>query len=217
LYISVKDPVIGHDCGQISPDLETQRTEDLPPVSSTGEQEPSVSMLPPNPIHGQEPSVSISDSETNIFEQDLKPSQPMLKKYTLTQFGNQQRSFNCQWYKIYPWLEYNIQRDAAFCHICRVMSVTSRSTSKVEQTFISEGFRKWAKAKERFMRHEDSDFHQECSLKMQSLKSGSNVHSMLNTAANKQRLENLECLKVIFSSIRYLSRQGLALRRGKDE
>ena len=40
-------------------------------------------------------------------------------------FGSKkvERAFRANWCQQFPWLRYNIDRDAAFCHICMRMSL----------------------------------------------------------------------------------------------
>ena len=56
-----------------------------------------------------------SDIASGPFE---APKQPRIK-FPLRSFGiGRQRAFNVEWYKSHPWLEYSVERDAAFCYPC---------------------------------------------------------------------------------------------------
>ena len=48
------------------------------------------------------------------------PVQPVNIKYPATLISGKARSFNPAWYKVYPWLDYSIQRDACYCYSCRL-------------------------------------------------------------------------------------------------
>ena len=50
--------------------------------------------------------------------------------------GSKKRSFNPDWFKNYDWLEYSVERDAAFCFPCRHFSTGS---GRAEDTFTREG------------------------------------------------------------------------------
>jgi len=60
-----------------------------------------------------------------------------------TLVGTKKRSFNPDWFKTYNWLEYSVERDAAFCFPCRHFSIRS---GRAEDTFTKEGFRDWKHA-----------------------------------------------------------------------
>ena len=71
------------------------------------------------------------------------PKQPRIK-FPLHSFGiGRQRAFNVEWYKSHPWLEYSVERDAAFCYPCRVFKCGS---NRSEDTFTKTGFRNWKHA-----------------------------------------------------------------------
>ena len=71
--------------------------------------------------------------------------------YPKTTFGNHERSFQESWYKKYPWLEYSISKNAAFCFWCYLFKPLNRES--VDDVFIRDGFNNWKKALERFNRH----------------------------------------------------------------
>ena len=76
------------------------------------------------------------------------PVQPILKMFRMTQFGGGKkrkfRAFNSNWYKQFPWLEYSIVRDAAYCYCCRhFLRIAKHGPVKA---FITDGFRNWKRA-----------------------------------------------------------------------
>ena len=84
-----------------------------------------------------------------------------------------------------------------------------------ETTFVTEGFNNWKKAIKRFERHARSGLHKEATLKVQYLNQpgiDAHLHNQ-HIAALKVRRENL---LILLSSLRYLLRQGLAIR-GHEE
>ena len=109
------------------------------------------------------------------------PSQPKLKRYELKlqyvcikcssmyfEFDRYpqkecKRNFNSDWYHRRDWLEYSIERDAAFCFPCRMFG--GRETS-----FTTIGFSSWNKATERFNSHvgTGSSIHQACTVSWKS-------------------------------------------------
>ena len=49
------------------------------------------------------------------------PHQPASFKYPKRKFGQKkvvERSFRSDWFKSWPWLHYNEELDAVFCHVC---------------------------------------------------------------------------------------------------
>ena len=71
------------------------------------------------------------------------PKRPRVK-FPSRSFGTgRQRAFNPEWYKSHSWLEYSVERDAAFCYPCRVFKCGS---SRSEDAFTRTGFRNWKHA-----------------------------------------------------------------------
>ena len=46
------------------------------------------------------------------------PCQPADITFPVTYFSGKAQSFNPQWFRLYPWLEYSVSNDAAFCYAC---------------------------------------------------------------------------------------------------
>ncbi|KAI6658767.1 Zinc finger MYM-type protein 1-like [Oopsacas minuta] len=88
------------------------------------------------------------------------PKQPRIK-FPTTKFGEKLRSFNPDWYKTYSWLEYSVNRDAAYCFPCRWFS--SR-LNRPDAPFTRVGSRDWKHAtgqKGRLIEHRKSMAHVE--------------------------------------------------------
>ena len=81
-----------------------------------------------------------------------------------------------------------------------------------ETAFITEGFQNWKKATERFRRHESAECHRETVLKLQSLHTPTTVLEQLSSKAAKTRAQN----RKVLSSLRFLLRQGLAIRGHRE-
>ncbi len=73
---------------------------------------------------------------------DHPPCQPNIRVPT-TLVGGNQRCFNPEWYKSYSWLEYSVQKDAAFCYPCRLFTST---VGRSHNTFTTVGYRDWKHA-----------------------------------------------------------------------
>ena len=112
-----------------------------------------------------------------------------------------------------------VRTDAAFCHLCMMTEVEKKfkASTKRELTFISKEYTNWKDACEAFQKHFNSDCHKEAVESIElPLKTG-DVGEMLCTEHKKEKEANRAMLRKIIESIRYLARQGLALRGHKDE
>eukprot|EP00794_Sanderia_malayensis_P000911 gene911-216_t len=78
--------------------------------------------------------------------------------------------------------------------------------------FVDNGFANWKKALQSFQSHDKSEYHR-ASLSALATSEKDKVSSMLVTGRVKQMKDNRVALAAIFTSKRYLGRQGLA-RRG---
>ena len=78
------------------------------------------------------------------------------------------RSFRSDWCEKYDWLHYNVEKDAAFCHLCMRAEAERKflASTKREPTFIKTGFTYWKEGTAAFKKHEASSCHREA---MQSL------------------------------------------------
>jgi len=131
------------------------------------------------------------------------------------QVGNktETRTLNTKWYKDFPWIHLCVSRAKVFC--CYCMKCYRRGalhfTKKYENAFILDGFSNWKKARERFERHEKSESHKESVLKLVSMQSPSIMAQLSNESRLTQEERRSMLLKQL-RCIRYLLRQGLALR-----
>ena len=91
-------------------------------------------------------------------------------------------------------------------------------SSNLDTAFISRGFSNWKDASVKFAIHKKSNCHKEAVLKTVSIPATtSNVAEILSTQHKKDKLERCQCFLKILSNVRFLARQGLALRGGGDE
>ena len=75
--------------------------------------------------HSAAATATHTDFPSDIAQGPLQsPVQPRMK-FPSTTVGNKKRSFNSDWYKNYKWLEYSVQKDAAFCYPCRFFATTT--------------------------------------------------------------------------------------------
>ena len=147
----------------------------------------------------------------------FQPTEPAVISCTKRKQGKKNRSFSPAWYTSYPWLTLCTTKYKVYCTYCRYYSRKGLLglAKKGEDSFTDNGFDNWKKAHERFSQHAQSSLHKEAVLKIEQLKPDS-VHTLLcRHALSDQKLHRDMLLKQL-STLRYLLRQGMAIR-GHDE
>ena len=144
----------------------------------------------------------------SISLNNQKPNQPICTYPR----DNQNRAFVSSWYKMFPWIEYNIQLDRAFCFSCIV-----HGTKISSQTFVTEGFKLWKNAIQSFQRHENSEMHQFSMTKWLFRENNqTSCASLLISQHEKEIEQNKENLKIIIDAVLYCAKQAISFR-GHDE
>ncbi|CAO2834329.1 unnamed protein product [Amaranthus hypochondriacus] len=70
--------------------------------------------------------------------------QPYKHEFKLTKFGTKNRRFNLKWFDKYKtWLEYSVEKDAAFCFACYLF----KDDNVGQDSFVMDGFRNWKRPK----------------------------------------------------------------------
>ena len=82
--------------------------------------------------------------------------------------------------------------------------------------FVEDGFSNWKKILEKFQAHEKSDFHR-AAVSLTSWKEKQSVSQLISSGYVKQMEENRIALLKIFTTLRYLGRQGLPVREKVEE
>ena len=126
------------------------------------------------------------------------------------QQGNRTRHFKVSWYRSYNWLHYCTSRHKVFCFFCRkACKLKLISCNKRRQdAFVSLGFNNLI---EKFKEHEKSQMHVESYFKLNAL-SRPSVATQLSAQILKQQFFHRKMLLKVLSTLRYLVRQGLAIR-----
>jgi len=158
-------------------------------------------------------------SSSNVTISHDSPNQPRNVEFTKSGKIGHERSFQANWFDLYPWLHYDEELQAAFCFTCvKAAETNSLSTQTLSQgdAFLRKGYQNWKHALEKargFQKHEMSQAHKEATIRY--VKSSSNqpdVVDMVSSEAEKQRFKNRQMLLKILTNIRFLARQGLPLR-----
>ena len=158
-------------------------------------------------------------SSVEVIDVQEKPFQPTHLVFPRRVFGQTShtyRSFKSTWFNSHKWLHYDVGKDAAFCFVCckAVKAGKAKVSGSAEKSFLSTGFTNWQGATRAFKKHEESHFHKLCS---SALATTMDVGDMLNAAAITEKENNRKYMLKVLSSIRFLARQGLALRGDGDE
>ena len=85
----------------------------------------------------------------------------------------------------------------------------------VDDAFVRVGFDNWKKAHEQFQKHTQSQPYKQAMMHFEHLKQPS-IDSQLNSQCKASQKLHQKMLQVLISSIKYLVRQGLALRGHED-
>jgi len=153
-------------------------------------------------------------SEVTSSELDLTFSEPNhpsdLTMIPPQQTNNRTLRFQKSWFVKYPWLHWNCR--SVVCFYCADISPKNAK----ENAFISQGFCNWKKALEKFQEHERSNVHRDCAAKHKLKGSAGKLLASMSESLKEDQKIARSALFSIFSTIRYLARQGLAMRGNND-
>ena len=93
----------------------------------------------------------ITTERQRLYLAQIGPQQPKLFNYPQNEditSSSKQNRFTAVWFSQYPFLEYSIEKDAAFCYVCQ-MFPTGIERESSTQNWSSTGVRKWDKMKSR--------------------------------------------------------------------
>lgn len=157
-----------------------------------------------------------NDEQSNKCE--LQPRQP---KIEFPQSKNaKDRKFVYEWFKQFPWLDYDKSQNVVFCFCCRNFQ-TAHLTNKTSDAFTKTGFCNWRKAIEKFQRHEKSKNHPFAIACWENKKQQVvSIAEKVNSHHHETAIKNRKCLQQIVEAIHFLSKQGLPLRghnEGKED
>lgn len=159
------------------------------------------------------------DGTTHVRVDKLHP--PKTFKFPHRKFGSQgaTRTFRAEWCEKFDWLHYDAPADAAFCHVCMCAELEKKflASTKRDVAFISNGFTNWKEATIAFKKHLSSACHREAVFGIQDLpKHVHDVGELLNAQHGKEKALNRDMFRRVLQNVRFLARQGLALRGQGD-
>lgn len=150
------------------------------------------------------------------------PHQPALFVYPKRSFGQKKvvsRPFQPAWYQSWPWLHYDEEKDAVFCHLC-VQGLKQRkiTAGSADAAFVSKGFSNWKDATGSFRKHDSCNCHKEAVEKMITLPATTkDIGETLSELHASEKARNRKCLLKILSNLRFLARQGCAIRGSGEQ
>jgi len=125
---------------------------------------------------------------------------------------NKTLRFQPRWYTAYSWLHFETKIQKILCFKgLKAIELGLTPSANHEATFTSTDFFNWKKAIEKFDNHQKSDFHKH-SVEFLSNMETSDIAKSPRHAAHKSQIEARNFLKVLFTSVMFLGKQGLALR-----
>lgn len=172
--------------------------------------------------HSDLPSTSDSYPESSQSERESchslccssesKPFQPTTKE-TLQQLTRNGRKFLPIWYSQYPWLTVCTTKKKVFCFYCKHATVRKlvQFSKNSNPAFTDTGFNNWKKAHQKFTNHSVSHTHKEAKMKWLAFGKAS-LSQQFNAQITRSQASRRKALLYQLSAIRFLLRQGLALR-----
>ena len=129
------------------------------------------------------------------------------------------RTIQQAWYGRFPWITVCTSSFRIYCYVCRsaMKHELVTFTKHQQSTFVKDGFSNLKKALQRFQEHEHSEMHKEASLKLAAKSSKVDVAAQISQEHDKQAKEHREMLLKVLRCIRYLTRQGLAMRGHRED
>ena len=137
------------------------------------------------------------------------------KEKQSNQLKSYRRKIQSSWYRKYPWITVCSLRYRIFCRLCcgaKQQGLLTNSDHLSKSPFINNGFANWKKALQRFSEHEQSDIHHEAVEKLAAKASSVHIGAQLSSIKATEMAFYKCMLMKVLSYIRYLGRQGLALR-----
>ena len=155
----------------------------------------------------------------------LQPNQPLtnvdIPQQMLSNTAKRSKdkilSFQVSWFQKHSWLHYCPEVKGVLCFYCMKASakdVLSLATKR-DDAFSSVGFRNWKNAIERFTIHERSQAHLHAVNQLQQMKAKP-VDAQICTQKATEQANARVALMALFTTIKFLARQGIALRGHKS-
>jgi hypothetical protein len=155
-------------------------------------------------------------SDENIDDLTNCPDDELLASAS-REFSGRQRSPQADWFTTNPWLVISMSKKFVLCRWCREATQSHViGMGKCEAAFTEKGFNNWKDGCGRIAEHSASAAHRAAATFI-AQKVKPSVATQVNTQLARGQQQNRKRLITEINAIIFLMRQGLALRRGKDE
>ena len=72
------------------------------------------------------------------------------------------RACQAEYFKTWPWLTYDVEKDVLFCHLCvKSLRAKKMAAKRADLSYTQKGFTYWKDATIAFKKHASSDCHKE--------------------------------------------------------
>ena len=156
-------------------------------------------------------------SGKNKIPNDLGTNAPAQQTipFPFTDFDGQKRSFQAEWFRMFPWLEYSKEADRAYCYPCRKFPVQGS-----DDAFTTLGYNNWKRALET---DRGLKKHQSCTSHINSnklwnerIQRDSNESTIANQLVSQQLERNRYYIKSIVEVMQFLIVNELSIRGHYD-
>ena len=140
-------------------------------------------------------------------------------KFHKTKIGADWRSFLEAWYDKYDWLEYSVEKDAAYCFYCFLFKPSTINVHHGHGAFTKVGFKNWKKGPEYFKSHVGgpTSIHNNARRCCEDFRNQKQSVSYAITCYDEKSHVDYEVrLRAVLGIVRFLLEQGLAFR-GHDK
>ena len=156
----------------------------------------------------QSEKASVSSQATEEMTTCRTPKQPILTEYLATKFGSFARRFQPEWYKKYPWISYEVDKNACVCFAC--------AKFEKDTSFVYTNWKKPTK----LTKHGKSENHVRAMTRWAHFKAmqkkKTSILRQLNSAHQEHVASNRQYLQVIIECLMFTAQQNLATR-GHEE
>jgi hypothetical protein len=228
----IVDPVVVNGSGSTPIVDEEQPPEEAepPPIPVVDEEKPPEEdeeqppeEAEPSPVYDvdaleHDPGLRVPISSFDVNDQDaarrgyiLKGTcQPHAHEFPIRSIYGKDRCFSLLWFATYPWIEYSVEKDAAFCSVCYLFGNESGK-------FVTGGWNNWNLGTIALAKHGKSKGHkfsqEKCNL---FVKKGTKIDIVIEKVSQKEHILYRARLTYSIRCLRFLLHQGLACR-GHDE
>ncbi|KAI6656188.1 hypothetical protein LOD99_1521 [Oopsacas minuta] len=163
-------------------------------------------------------SLSTQSFLPELSENPIHPCSSFSFRKRAFGIANQEmRSCQSDYFEIWPWLTYDIEKDVVFCHLCvKSLQKKKMTAKKADPSFTQKGFSYWKDATIAFK----STRHRIVTRKLLRCQLLYLVLALMLRKCFHLRIvskeDNRECLLKIISNLKFLTRQGLPLRGDGD-